>query len=536
MKRQGKFRRAFALLMALLLMVSAVTTSAFAAITQNQTGSITVGGIETTQGLTITASAYKLMDVNVNANGQPQTPVYSWVGSVADWVRTNYSNYIGTDSDNSVNEAFSAANAADIATFYDDLAAAIRGGTIKDFSPAQTATAFGGSANFSNLAMGNYLILVENGMRVYSPAAANLVPVWEDGAWTLPQGTIQVNEKSSEPSIQKTVKAPGTETGKDADNANIGDDLTFDITADVPRFPAKAVSKTYAISDKLPEGMTLNDGSIKVYGVKGDNETLLPAADAYKQEKTRPGSLGTSDFTLTFAYDKISSYDKIHVTYTAYLNGSAQLGTDGNVNTAYLDYSNNPYVTGSLHTMTDTAKVYTYGMKISKVDSDDADKFLAGAQFELYASEEDASAGNNPIAFVASGDGEYRRATEADQPTTTTLTVGSEGDKAGLLTLTGLDEGTWYLKETKAPDGYNLPKSPFTVTITDGTPLDGKVANSIEGNDAIVGVTIQNSDGFQLPTTGGMGTILFTAVGVALMGAAVVLIVLAIRRKKADSR
>ena len=111
----------------------------------------------------------------------------------------------------------------------------------------------------------------------------------------------------------------------------------------------------------------------------------------------------------------------------------------------------------------------------------------------------------------------------------------------GKLTIKGLSEGTWYLKEITAPDGYNLLASPVKVTIEDkdGEALDGKVsgaaANATGEAVALVTLTVENDDGFQLPVTGGMGTILFTAVGILLMGAAVILLIFAVRKNRKQS-
>ncbi len=116
----------------------------------------------------------------------------------------------------------------------------------------------------------------------------------------------------------------------------------------------------------------------------------------------------------------------------------------------------------------------------------------------------------------------------------TNLEVGSGegGSTKGNLVLNGLDEGTWWLKEITAPGGYNLLAGPVEIEITDSDDgvLDGKVTGESGG---LVSFKVENDSGFQLPVTGGMGTVLFTAVGVLLMGAAVVLVIAAMKNKKA---
>lgn len=529
MKTNGKGFKVLAFCLILLMAVGLFGTTAFA-IASNGTGTITVSGVE--DGVTV--SAYRLMDVKVNENGQPQEPVYTWVDAAASWVRTNtnYSAYIGTGTDNSVQAAFSTASAENIAAFYDALAAAIK--TTNNPLNIPVAGTCTGSGSITNLTMGNYLILIENGMRVYRPSAVNLVPEWKETEWVMSDATIEV--KSSEPTITKMVN------GKKADNASIGDTVSFVIETDVPQFPASAPAKNYAVSDILPAGLTLT-GSIKVSGVTGAESDPLTEGDGndYTQGSARPNNGGNSAFTLTFDYARISEYEKIRIEYTATLNRSAVLGETGNVNNAYLDYSNNPYTQTSWESKSDSATIYTYGMDISKVDKDDHDTFLAGAEFELYATEEETADKTNAIAFVMLSEGVYCKAAASDTSTTTTLQVGAKDSLTGKLTIKGLSEGTWYLKEITAPDGYNLLASPVKVTIEDkdGDVLDGKVsgaaANATGEAVALVTLTVENDDGFQLPVTGGMGTILFTAVGILLMGAAVILLIFAVRKNRKQS-
>ena len=541
MKTRSKLSKAVALCLTLLMVVGLLSTTAFAEVAPTSTGTITVSGVEDK----LIVSAYRLMTVQVNENGQPQEPVYTWVDEVATWLRStkdqtlDFSSYVGGENDNSVQPAFNGTDVNDTAggskTFYDALAAAIRGGTITSFEPTKTETTSDGRADLSDMPMGNYLILIENGMKVYSPSAVNLVPKWNNDEWQMSDATVEV--KSSELTITKTVKAPNTTEGKEADNASMGDTVTFDIVTDVPQFPASAIAKNYAISDILPDGLTLTEDPIQVYGVNGDDETPLTNGDTtyYMQDTARPNNLGNSTFTLTFYYDTISSYEKIHVTYTATLNDSADLGTTGNSNNAYLDYTNNPYTSESWQSQDDSATVYTYGLDISKVDKKDNETFLSGAQFELYASEADATSGDNKISFVMESEGVYHKVAADTEGAVTTLTVGS-GNTLGKLTLKGLDAGTWYLKETKAPGGYNLLASPVSVEIAD-SDLNGSVTvNEQDITTGLVPLNVENDNGFRLPVTGGMGTILFTAVGAVLMGAAVILLVIVLKRKKAENK
>ena len=543
-----KFMRKVTALFLALAMILGMTVTV-SAIESTDTGTIRVTGAE--PGVSVTA--YRLMDVNYDFDNadQPVDPVYEWVDALADWVRTNYPTYIG-QADNSVQEAFSStADTDDIAAFYDALAAQIRSGSIT--LKGNTATAADGAVDITGLTMGNYLVLVENGMNVYSPSAVNLVPAWNDktDAWEMSTPAV-VNLKSEGVSVTKTAE---TEDDKDL-TASIGDTVKYTITADVPGYPAATLpgNKTFNIYDTLQGGLTLDAGSIQVKGYvggTGGREIDLTAENAGKSYYTLTtkdavdlGGTGVS-FSLVFNYDNLkdtnnAKIDTIQVTYSAVvnkgalvLNGNKDTGNLGN--TAKLSYSNNPYATTVSHKdVEDDAKVYTYGIKITKVDSDDVSKLLPGAEFTVSLSED----GSNPISFVKTGDGAYRKAesgTEAGVTTVTKVTVGAEGSGVqGMLTLSGLDEDTYYLTETKAPDGYNKLGSPVKITITDTDP-NGIVDDGMGGADGANGYveqTVENSDGFQLPTTGGIGTILFTAGGVLLMGLGVIVLVFVILRRR----
>lgn len=564
----------------------------------NQTGKITVSNIQEPENVTVTVNVYRLMTVNFDTtNQQPVEPVYTWVEPVANWLKgTNqneiYKGYISSDTnDNSVTENFSkpesnnTAKAAEIAGFYDALAAAIRGGQITSFNATKSETATvqkeqtSTSCTIDGLAMGNYLVLIEGGMKVYRPSAVNLVPEWKevDGTseWVLSDATVEL--KSSDLTLTKQVYDGEITTGPDAPTpawgetaqVAIDDTVTFKLTAPVPNYPENALHDGYEISDNLPAGLAL--GSVTVNGVKNGNSTPLTEDqdNAYVLTKadstaTRPtgGQNANVTFNLEFDYDKIKEYDEIEVTYTATVNAYIKvIGQDGNangnINTAYLDYNNNPYESvaegdsATWETVEATATVYTYGVKVEKQDENKQP--LSGATFALTTDEE----GEQPISFVQTEDGTYRKATQAEIGTensdaTTELVVSATpGNDLGKLTISGLDVGTYYLTETKAPGGYVKLSTPVKIIVNDNKKpgkkpgeggafedgANGKTDTTDENNsttelsDGYVSTEITNTKGFTLPTTGGMGTVLFTAGGVLLMGAGLVVLVLFLRRR-----
>ena len=527
-KRSNTWKRLTALCLSLLLAVGIFSATAFAAPIAESTGSIKVTGVE--DGVTV--SAYKVLDVNFNyGEQQPVDPVYVWSDEVKTWVRDNYSSYIGTDD--SVTETFTEdqLNAGQKAGFYDALAAAIKNNTIT-FTARGTCT---GNGTISSLPMGGYPLLIENGMKVYRPSAVNIVPEYDETAQEWKMSTPSLEVKSSSMDIEKKVNED-KEDGHDpdvSDKGAIGDTVNFDLRADVPKYPANASAKNYAISDILSAGLSLTGDSIKVYGVNADGETLLTKDTAYSIDTKRPNPAAASEttsFTLNFVYDEIAAYTQIHVDYDAVISGNAVVVTGENTNKAILDYNNNPYDSSSWKDTPDDVKVYTYGLKIRKVNKQD--ELLTGAEFTLSKN----SDGSNPLTLVKTDDGAYRLALTGEQETTT-LVTGENGDAKGKLTISGLSTGTYYLTETKAPGGYNKPNTPVTIEIKDDN-LDGKPTsgNSSEFADGYVALDVINTQGFVLPTTGGMGTILFTAGGVAIMGAAVLLFVVLRRRKGVSNR
>lgn len=583
-------------------------------ISEDQTGNIKVDGISEPVGTSVTVNVYQLMTVNFDTtNQQPVEPVYTWVEPVASWLETNesYKNYIKAE-DNSVTSEFSTPSgdenaqntkSAEIAGFYDALAAAIRSGQIESFNATKSGKAIvkegeaTASCTIDDLAMGNYLVLIEGGMKVYRPSAVNLVPEWKevDGTseWVLSNAAVEL--KPSDLTLTKQVYDGTITTGVTPDwgetaQVAIGDTVTYQLIAGLPEFPENAINKGYQISDTLPNGMTLNNGSFTVYGMTSKEDanptqlTSKQTADAddgayyvATTNATRPVGADNDNnpdsvsFNIAFDYDNLKNttegaetrYTYVKVTYTATANENIKVYGDslgdgkgtstGNENTAYLDYNNNPYESvaeggsATWETLEATATVYTYGVKVEK--RDEKDQPLSGATFALTTDEE----GKQTISFVQTANGTYRKATQAEidaerSNATTELVVSTtQGNDLGKLTISGLDVGTYYLTETKAPGGYVKLSTPVEIIVSDSKKsvaggkfeggANGKTDttddnnNTTEVNDGYVSTKITNTKGFTLPTTGGMGTVLFTAGGVLLMGAGLVVLVLFLRRR-----
>ena len=500
----NKLFKSFITLCLLVVVTLVFVPSVFADIVADEKGKITISGVEDSVNVT----AYRLMDVNFDrTNQQPTEPVYVWTDEVAGWVRTNYPDYIGKGTDNSVTKTFK--KDLDVTEFYDKLAAAINS---KDAATKLTVTASGnrtGNGEITGLEMGNYFVLIENGMKVYRPSAVNVVPKFDEttGKWSMDNPTIEV--KSSTPQIDKTVEDVKVIGGK------VGDVLHFEIKVDVPNYPANSINKTITILDNFDDGLTFNK-DVKVYL---DDSTTPLDASKYDIVNTNTG------FTITFdndQYENVRGARLLYVRYTGTINGKA-LVTTANKNEAQLIYNNNPYSDSTKDPKTDVT-VYTYGLNIRKL-AEDEKTLLKGATFNILDKD------GNALLFVKDSDGKYHLAETGEAGATSDVIVGSDGNVKGILELTGLATGTYTIKETVAPEGYVKLQGTVDVTIVD-SDLNGKDDN---GDTGYVIKGIVNNKGFELPVTGGIGTLIFSILGILFMGVAAFLIKSIIGNKKVEN-
>ena len=500
----------FKLMLLLVLSIAAVNSlavTANAALIRN-TGTITVNGVE--KGTTVTA--YLLMTENFDYSvQQPETPRYLWREELGSWIADNYPAYIDAENMYAVTEVFSEASDAQIAEFYDKLSVAIKKEILTPANmPILAETE---SVLFDPVITGNYLILVENGMRVYRPLTANVFHEWKDYHWEVVSPVVEA--KSSEPTVTKTV----TNT-LEKDHFSILDTISYTVNAVIPTYPENAIAKQFVVSDRLPEGLTLSSDSIKVYGVNAGEDPVL-LNDSYTKKSVRPtGEEGENSvtFSLNFDYAKIADYSSLKIIYDAILNKNAEIGGEGNENKVYMDYNNNPYIEGSWKSDDDSATVYTYGLTIVKVDEDTSEP-LEGASFWLYKDEK-------RLEFV-NENGIYYVANEKDSDC---MVV--ESDAQGMIYIHGLDAGTYRILEEEAPDEYVKLQKPVDFVIAD-EDFDGKVeAGGKELEDGMMTVTVKNSKGFTLPVTGGAGTILFSMFGILMMGAGLLLILTVFRKNE----
>lgn len=515
--KEKKSLKIIALIITLILVVMGLNQQAFASITTTtNTKNITVSGIEAG----VKVSAYQLTTVNYDYTAdQPQAVPYTWNSSVKTWVDANYSAY--SDPENFYKNVTS--NSDEAKEFYSALAGAIKAGTVTLTAKTETATGTAsypvtdekltGTVTFTGCEMGTYLILIENGYMVYTPSVINLTPEFNktSNEWELPD-SMAVTVKATKPQVTKNV----TDTAKVKDNYSTKDVIPFTIVADIPTYLTGSLSKTYKVGDTLSNGLKLDESTIKVYGQKGSGDPVeLTKTTDYTSSVT-----GTTAFEIDFKYDQIKNYDKVRITYSASLEKetATNIGGAGNTNTAKLTYSNNPYVADSTQTQETSNTVFTYGAEITKTDKTSGE-VLSWAEFELTKD-------SSKLYFVKTADGVYYQANSSDTGVTTTLVV----DNNGKLNIFGLDEGTYSLTEKKAPAGYNKATESKEIKIADAN-LDGALDDET-GSTGIYKLTFPNTKGFQLPVTGGAGTVAFVAGGVVFVGLGIALLVIAIKKGK----
>jgi len=571
--------------------------------------------MDTTSMVGQTFKAYKVFDVTAMGAGDEISFVYAPTAAFAD---------LNTVAGYDVIAAMSAAG-ADLDAIANDIKAYI---VAKDIAPTETAT--GGEGDYDKVTiedveLGYYF--VEGTVKDNSGGIVQSKYMLFEASHI--GNDTKVRAKVDAPTISKKVwddhdgavidEFETGDTWKDVTDVNVGDIVDFKLESNVPNIEDMNFDEyTFIMHDKMSAGLTLDPDSFEVY-VGGNLEDDRVDNDAVKlvedtdYEITIPTGAHAADCNFEIEFTDIPALSEelygddapsqldqtwaagiegvpIYVFYQAELNENAVLYNPGNPNAVKLEYSNSPYSTNTNITPEDKAVVFSFDLDLVKYTGNatgDVPTFeqgkgiytgettLAGAEFALYT-EAATEASRVAVGLVRTVAGDttasavYRlpKATDAPEDITTKLI----SPASGRIEINGIDEGLYYLKETKAPAGYSLltedlqimirmdynfdAMDGYTGGVTDGGHPQGldkagtassnvwevKYKGNAEGSVSSMDLSeytdghyirVKNVGGSQLPETGGMGTQLFIYGGLALMLAAGAILA---TRKKATNK
>lgn len=502
----------FLAVMISMVMVLSMATASFA--TPAQSGNLTItlqGGNKLPDGESHTVRLYKLLNLDSYSGDK-----YSYS------LNEDYKETIKTILNCSENEII-----GKIAAYKD------KGEDIKRFAKKFEENYKGGKCTTANITApsdrttvsqlepGYYLIVLDN--------ASQINPVI-----TTVNGDATINLKEEAPSIDKKAF---DKDGKPATDVQIGDIVTYTITTTIPK-----KFTTYKITDTLSKGLNFVnfDGTdITVPGTlkinvklrdKGQSEGGTDITDTCgivanvdkNQEQKEEMTIDLREYINKKETQRDHIGKTLVITYKAKVNAEA-LVTEKN--SAKLEYGNDPDKT--ITTKPEEVNTPTFPVHIKKTDKANKTSFLSGAEFELYP-DNGGQAGTTAIKVIGSG-GVYKiNPNQSEEPGNIKLVTIDEiktknFDKTGgyNLVINGLKAGTYWLRETKAPDGYNLLKNDIKITVTNNKDGSYEISkDDIKAEKNII--TIENTSGVHLPETGGTGTLLLTAVGALLVAVAMI--------------
>ena len=495
-------------LMAALLaaaMVCAMAIPAFAtdgdatAAAATGTGSITIENAVTNQ----TYKIYRILNLEYHAdtNSYRYTANGAWEGFI---LRENNNfkldketgavTWINTNPENNGTAIQQIANSAGKYAEY----------TPNNVQEDGSAKANGITLTFSNLPLGWYLVV------------SDLVDLDKGALCSIDttDPTVEIREKNSNSTLDKSILEGDQPLS--VNNAGIGDVVNFQLDIVVK----DGQPKGYVVHDKMSEGLTFNSNSVSVSLLRhSDGNASGNLTTGYTLD-THPGDGCT--FEVKFDDGTLKPNDAVTISYTATVNNKAVIAGSGNTNEAYLQYNNNKT------TVKHTTTTYVWGMgvrKFANLGTGKEDIALADAEFRLYKKDGETpkyaiftETGTNTSIYKLTG----WTTIEADA---TKVKTPADGN----IKFDGLDAGTYYLEETKAPVGYNKLTAPITVVISSTLPTTGGTASYTVTADGATTtdytVRVENKAGTELPSTGGIGTTLFYVIGGGLMVAAIVLLV-----------
>lgn len=460
-------KKFFGAVVAALMVFAMTVTPAFAASgTNDNSGSITINNA-------VDGHTYSVYQILVLESYNTDKGAYSYKANDdwAGWLKSQ-TEYVSIDGQGYVTWV----KDADAAAF---AKAALAHAEEAQIQPAATKTADGTTVEFSGLNLGYYLVDTTLG------TLCSLNTTTPD---------VEMIEKNVEPPVKKEVKEDSTGNWGEENTAEIGQTVEFKTT-----IGAKPGAESYVLHDVMSAGLTLDPDSIEASGLNKGQD-----AESGDYHVVTTGLSDGCTFEVVFhqSYlDTITTDTDIVVTYDAVVNENAVIAGDGNSNKTQLKFGED----SNYESTWDETKTYTFKVDVVKTDSEK--KVLDGAQFKLY----DAKTDGNEIALVKVSDGVYRLAKDGETGVEYITTVNGE------LEIKGFDANTtYYLEETKAPDGYNKLAERVEIPVKEAN-LEASVSNGVYQSG---GIHVVNKAGSLLPTTGGMGTTIFYVAGGAIVVAA----------------
>ncbi|MCV3151305.1 SpaH/EbpB family LPXTG-anchored major pilin [Enterococcus faecalis] len=462
-----KIKSLLGIMMALVMILSAGFGSS-KVLAAGGNGEIKVTG--TTQGKSY--SAYKIFDLTQSGENVSYTIAKEWEDFFTTGAGTKY---IVKDNSGKLNPIVVGGEIKYInitESNIEEFAKAALGELNKEsIKKTQTKKAVGETLTFSELELGYYLVHPE-GATDKADGQNSIVSLTS----TTPSAEVKV--KATYPTVEKKVDKP---------TADIGQELTYTLTSKVPDTTGYS-EYIYKMTDKLSKGLTF---------VSNPDEVTVTIGGAPVQEHVTKNINGQD---LEVSFDMLKLQDKvgqtITITYKAKLNKDAVITDKANPNEVTLEYSNDPKDNNKTDTTKDNEKVFTAKVIVNKVDGKDQ-KALEGAKFKL----------KNDQDKYYKVDESTKEVTWVDKEEATEVETKIGTDGKATASFEGLAAGTYYLVETKAPEGYNL--------LTEEKVVEIKVTKENETVTAIIDgqATVENNSGVELPGVGGMGTTLFTILG-----------------------
>lgn len=306
---------------------------------------------------------------------------------------------------------------------------------------------------------------------------------------------MTINDKNELPTVEKKILENNVE--KSENSAFLGESLTFQTTIHM-----QPGAQNYILHDKMDTNLQYIDNSILMHASNNQNPTISD----YTIKTSKLGDDCT--FHIEFKADylaKVTDKFDVIVTYGAVVKDGAPINT-ALVNDTWLTYGENNTESNKPQT-----KTYTFGIPVFKYTG--TNKPLAGAEFKLYT-DSNCNDESTALKFSLNNNNKYRYDSTKGKTVLTSL------ETTGHIDIEGLKEGTYYLKETKAPKGYNLLKAPVEIRIDSA----GKIYVDGSTKENTGNVEVKNNSGTLLPHTGGAGTTMIYLVGALLvLGSGVVL-------------